>query len=141
MELKDVLKNFREKNKISQRELARRCDLSNSLISILEMGTNPQTGKKMSPDLVTYKKLASGMGISLQFLMESLDETELVSLSFDDFARALEQNEEENIPQTKEAKIISAGIDKMSPERREQALKVLQTIFADYFDGGKEDET
>lgn len=44
-------------------------------------------------------------------------------------------------PQTKEAKIISAGIDKMSPERREQALKVLQTIFADYFDGGKEDET
>ena len=44
-------------------------------------------------------------------------------------------------PQTKEAKIISAGIDKMSPERREQALKVLQTIFADYFDGGEKDET
>ena len=140
MELKDVLKNFREKNKISQREFARRCDLSNSLISILEMGTNPQTGKKMSPDLVTYRKLASGMGISLQFLLESLDDTELVSLSFDDFARALGQDEPE-IPQTKEARIISGGIDKMPPERREQALKVLQTIFADYFDGGKADET
>ena len=140
MELKDVLKNFREKNKISQREFARRCDLSNSLISILEMGTNPQTGKKMSPDLVTYRKLASGMGVSLQFLLESLDDTELVSLSFDDFARALGQDEPE-IPQTKEARIISGGIDKMPPERREQALKVLQTIFADYFDGGEDDET
>ena len=51
------------------------------------------------------------------------------------------QGIESNIPKTAEAKIISAGIDKMSPERREQALKVLQTIFADYFDGGEKDET
>jgi hypothetical protein len=29
----------------------------------------------------------------------------------------------------------------MSPDRREKALKVLQTIFADYFDGGEDDET
>lgn len=135
MELKNVIKKFREDNKISQREFSRRCNLSNSLISILEMGINPQTGKKMSPDLVTYKKLAAGMGMSLQYLLESLDDTELISLSFDDFARALEPDEE-SVPQTKEAKIISAGIDKMSPERREQALKVLQTIFSDYFDGG-----
>ena len=40
-------------------------------------------------------------------------------------------------PKTEEAKIISAGIDKMEPERREQALKVLQTIFADYFNEGE----
>ena len=39
-------------------------------------------------------------------------------------------------PKSEEAKIISAGIDKMEPERREQALKVLQAIFADIFDGG-----
>ena len=46
-----------------------------------------------------------------------------------------------SVPKTEEAKIISAGIDKMSPDRREQALKVLQTIFADYFDGGEKNET
>ena len=40
-------------------------------------------------------------------------------------------------PKTEEAKIISAGIDKMEPERREQALKVLQAIFTDIFDGGE----
>ena len=38
-------------------------------------------------------------------------------------------------PKTTEARIISEGIDKMTPERREQALKVLQAIFADIFDG------
>ena len=40
-------------------------------------------------------------------------------------------------PKTEEAKIISGGIDKMPPERREQALKVLQTIFSDYFNEGE----
>ena len=46
-----------------------------------------------------------------------------------------------SIPQSQEARIISGGIDKMPPDRREQALRVLQTIFADYFDGGENHET
>ena len=29
----------------------------------------------------------------------------------------------------------------MPPEKREQAIKVLQAIFADYFDGGEKNET
>ena len=41
-----------------------------------------------------------------------------------------------NTVSTTEAKIISGGIDRMPPEKREQALKVMQAIFADYFDGG-----
>lgn len=139
MELKNVLKNYREENHLSQREFSRRCELSHSLISLLELGVNPQTGKKMSPDLITYRKLASGMGMTAQSLFEMLDDTEMVDLTFADFERAFDVPEDR--PKTKEARIISAGIDKMSPERREQALKVLQTIFADYFDGGKEDET
>ena len=48
MKLEELLKQYRAENKISQRELARRCDLSNSLISLFEMGKNPQTGKQMS---------------------------------------------------------------------------------------------
>ena len=50
MKLSELLKQYRSENKISQRELARRCGLSNSLISLMEMGVNPQTGKEMSPE-------------------------------------------------------------------------------------------
>ena len=46
-----------------------------------------------------------------------------------------------NTVSTTEAKIISGGIDRMPPEKREQALKVMQAIFADYFDGGEKNET
>ena len=40
--------------------------------------------------------------------------------------------------QTSESRIISAGIDKMPKERREQALKILQVAFAEYADFFKE---
>lgn len=42
---------------------------------------------------------------------------------------------------TPEARIISSGIDKMPPERREQALKILQIAFAEYSDYFKEDHS
>lgn len=44
-----------------------------------------------------------------------------------------------NQPHTSEARIISGGIDKMPPERREQALRILQVAFAEYADYFKED--
>lgn len=44
-----------------------------------------------------------------------------------------------NQPHTSEARIISGGIDKMPPERREQALKILQVAFSEYADYFKED--
>lgn len=36
-------------------------------------------------------------------------------------------------PLTQEARIISEGIDRMPPERREQALKILQVAFSEFF--------
>ena len=42
-------------------------------------------------------------------------------------------------PITSESRIISAGIDKMPKERREQALKILQVAFAEYADFFKEE--
>jgi len=77
--------------------------------------------------------LAKALNVDPGWLMTGVGQT-----SINDF-----QNDSENLeaPQTPEARIISGGIDKMPPERREQALKILRTIFADYFDGGEKDET
>lgn len=40
---------------------------------------------------------------------------------------------------TQESRIISAGVDKMPKERREQALRILQVAFAEYADFFKEE--
>lgn len=42
--------------------------------------------------------------------------------------------EKVNEPHTNEARIISGGIDKMSPERRQRALKLLQAAFEEFSD-------
>ena len=80
MKLSEMIKGFREENGISQREFARRCGLSNSLISLLEKGINPQTGNAMSQDIDTYIKLARGMQTSLQKLFEDLGDDAIVKL-------------------------------------------------------------
>ena len=78
--------------------------------------------------------LAKALGVDPGWLMTGVAPKDIV-MKLNLFAQSDEAETE--IPLTKEAKIISAGIDKMEPERREQALKVLQTIFADIFDGGE----
>ena len=75
MKLSEIVVNYRIENDISQRELSRRCGVSHGLISLIEKGTNPQTGKEMTPDFDTYKKLADGMGISLQSLFEKIGDS------------------------------------------------------------------
>lgn len=52
-----------------------------------------------------------------------------------------EKPPEPEAPVTQEARIISGGIDKMPPERRAQALRILQAAFAEYSDLFKEDHT
>ena len=134
MKLSAIITDYRERMRISQREFARRCDLSNSYISFLEKETNPKTGKPMVPTIEQYKKLADGMGITLQTLFETLDEDSPVDLRSS-------ASPEPEAPITQEARIISGGIDKMPPERRAQALRILQAAFAEYSDLFKEDHT
>ena len=74
MKLCELIRNYRTQEKISQREFARRCGLSNTYISFLENEMNPKTGRPMVPTLEQYKKIADGMGITLQRLFELLDE-------------------------------------------------------------------
>ncbi len=81
MKLSTIISEYRASMQISQREFARRCNLSNSYISFLEKETNPKTGKPMAPTLVQYKKLADGMNMSVQQLFEILDNDAPVDLN------------------------------------------------------------
>ena len=80
MKLGELIVQYRHANDLSQREFARRAELSNSLISLIEKGVNPQTGKEISPDLETYQRIAMAMGISVQTLFEKLGDDATVQL-------------------------------------------------------------
>lgn len=83
MTLKEYVLEYRKSHKISQRQFAAMCDLSNGFISMLEKGDNPHTQKPITPSLPTLKKLANGMGISLDELLSVTDDIQLNLTAFD----------------------------------------------------------
>lgn len=72
MELKNIIKNFREKNNMSLRDFAKRCDLSYSYIGMLEKGTRYGTDKEITPTLDALYKLAKGMNMDIDDLFSSI---------------------------------------------------------------------
>ena len=115
MDLKDIIINYRTENRLSQREFARRCGLSNAQISILEYGKNKQTGRKPVPDIITMKKIADGMGIQLNALFEMIGDSEFVHLN------TRQDQYPIVIPNTDRFLRIMAA---MTPEDYEQIMKI-----------------
>lgn len=73
MTLGEYIKAYRKEHGESQRTFATRCGLSNTNISFLERGINPNTGRPIAPDVLTLQKLAKAMGVSVQDIIESTD--------------------------------------------------------------------
>lgn len=84
MKLSAIITEYRRKMNISQREFARACDLSNSYISFLENEVNPRTGRPIVPTIDQYRKLASGMQISVHELFKLMDEDSPVNIAVPD---------------------------------------------------------
>ena len=76
MTLGNYISNYLKEHKISQRQFATNCELSNGMISMLQNEKNPETNKPIKPSITTLKKIASGMGISLNELLENVDDME-----------------------------------------------------------------
>ena len=74
MKLGDLIREHREQHDLSQRQFADKCDLSNGYISILEKGTNPNTGKPVTPTIPQLKKLANGLGMTVMEMLECVDD-------------------------------------------------------------------
>lgn len=74
MTLGDYIRAYRREAKLSQREFAKKCDLSNGYISMLERGINPKTNEPITPSLVQLKKLADGMCVTVNDILLEVDD-------------------------------------------------------------------
>lgn len=77
MKLSEMVIKYREEHDLSQRQFAQKCDLSNGYISMLEKNLNPSTGLPLVPTVTNLKKLATGMGMTLQEMFPLLDDVEV----------------------------------------------------------------
>ena len=142
MKLSQIVIDYRNRMQISQREFARRCDLSNSYISFIENEFNPRTGRPIVPTLEIYQKIASGMDMSVHQLFGILDEDAPVDLGISSPVKDDDPPSGDEF-HTEEARILAKGIDKLPKEQREQALSVIRAMFikyADYFEKETDDD-
>lgn len=116
MTIGEKIHDLRIKNNMTMDDLARELGVQRSAINKYEKGIVVNLKRS------TISGLCRVFGVSSSYF---LDDTQT--------------SEPSELFQTKEARIISGGIDKMPPERREQALKILQVAFAEYSDLFKED--
>ena len=71
--LSEIVGKYIENKGITYEQFADKCGVSKSYISIIINGRDPNTNEPTNPKLITYKKLAKGMGISLDDLMAQVE--------------------------------------------------------------------
>lgn len=74
MKLSEIIIQYRNEHKMSQRQFGAQCALSTGYISLIEKEVNPQTGKRMVPTITVLNKIAKGMGITLDELLTICDD-------------------------------------------------------------------
>lgn len=74
MRLGEIVEKYRTERKMSQRQFAEICDLSNGYISMLEKNINPKTGQPVVPTVPSIKKIADAMHMSMHDLFTMADD-------------------------------------------------------------------
>ncbi|QTU82872.1 LexA family transcriptional regulator [Carnobacteriaceae bacterium zg-C25] len=79
MHLGVIIKEFRDKNKLSMEQFANKAGISKAYVSVLEKNKDPRNGKPIIPSIPMIKNVANAMGISFEKLFNLLGDNELVS--------------------------------------------------------------
>lgn len=136
MTLGQIIKHYRTEHHLSQRQFAILCGVSNGYISMLEEGKNPKTNEPIIPSLMTLKKLASAMAITVDDLMIAADEMPITLSMTGDVAANLPEIDlqlfasgEKYEPLT-EAEIEILKLFRMIPEEKQRDFLAMGRLFA-----------
>lgn len=93
MNLGELIKEYRQLNKLTMQDFATRSGLSKGYVSMLEKGKHPQNARNIIPSIETFSKVAAGMGISLNDLLENVDSNQLIDIELPSSSPALTNEE------------------------------------------------
>ena len=81
MKLGEIIANFRAEKDLSLGDFAKLTNLSKTYIAMLEKGINPSTEKEIVPSIQTLQTCASVMGITLDELINKLDDDQKINFN------------------------------------------------------------
>lgn len=127
MKLGEVIREHREQHGLSQREFARRCNLSNVAIAAIENGFRSD-GKIVAPKFETIRKIARAMGISTEALIYKCDDFD-IDISDDDPVEAFVREAEKQSP---DENMLIQAYRLIPAEHRLEAIEAVLKIKAKY---------
>lgn len=83
MTLGELVKKYRTEHELSLRDFSKISGVSNGYISMLEKNEHPKTKKPIVPSIEKMKCIAFAMGMTLDALLEVIDEDQPISISKD----------------------------------------------------------
>ena len=81
MKLGELLKLYRTEHKLSMDAFCELSDLTKGYISMLEKNEHPKSKKPIVPSYETIEKIAKGMQISVESLIDMLDDDQEIQIN------------------------------------------------------------
>lgn len=142
MKLGELLKSYRTEHKLSMDAFCELSDLTKGYISMLEKNEHPKSKKPIVPSYDTIEKIAKGMQISTEDLIDMLDDDQEIQINATptDFSKSPIQSIYDQLAPPRQGKVLTYAERQLNEQNEEETKinevseKVVQLYGYDYYD-------
>ena len=122
MKLSEIVKEYRRSHRLSLRTFADRCGLAHTVIDRVEKEVN-QLGTPYQLSLDTIQKLANGMRMSMNELLNKMDDMKVYVNEVDEMRDMLKENDD--------LRMLLSASSKLSPDDIKQLYRIASLMGKD----------
>lgn len=142
MKLGELLKSYRTEHKLSMDAFCELSDLTKGYISMLEKNEHPKSKKPIVPSYETIEKIAKGMQISVEGLIDMLDDDQEIQINATPpvLSKSSIQTIYDELKPPRQIKVLTYAERQLDEQRNEEETKknevseVIQLYSYDYYD-------
>ena len=126
MKLGELLKSYRTEHKLSMDAFCELSDLTKGYISMLEKNEHPKSKKPIVPSYDTIEKIAKGMQISTEDLIDMLDDDQEIQINAtpDLLSKSSIQSIYDQLEPPRQDKVLTYAERQLNEQKNEEETKV-----------------
>ena len=126
MKLGELLKSYRTEHKLSMDAFCELSDLTKGYISMLEKNEHPKSKKPIVPSYDTIEKIAKGMQISTEDLIDMLDDDQEIQINAtpDLLSKSSIQSIYHQLEPPRQGKVLTYAERQLNEQKNEEETKV-----------------
>lgn len=135
MKLGELLKSYRTEHKLSMDAFCELSDLTKGYISMLEKNEHPKSKKPIVPSYETIEKIARGMQISVEGLIDMLDDDQEIQINATPpvLSKSSIQTIYDELKPPRQVKVLNYA-EMQLKEQENEVSEAIQVYSYDYYD-------